>query len=145
MNKLDEILAEWKKDSEIDLIDLASEIQKVPKLHSKYLEFLSFYRLKAKECETKYSKLYLLKFEHQQGHLDLAELKKLGWEPIFHSRMKTDVPRYLEADEDLIKLKLQISFYNEIVAACESIMKELNARNYSLKALIDWTKFTNGS
>lgn len=144
MNKLEEILAEWKKDAEIDLIDLGSEIQRVPRLHAKYLDILSFYRLKAKETEAKYAKLYLLKFEHQQGHLDFSELKSLGWEPILHSRIKTDVPRYLEADDDLIKLKSQIAFYNEIVNACESIMKELNARNYSLKALIDWTKFTNG-
>ena len=144
MNKLEEILAEWIKDADIDLIDIGSEIQRVPRLHSKYLDILSFYRLKSKETEAKYAKLYLMKFEHQQGHLDLSELKELGWEPILHSRVKTDVPRYLEADDDLIKLKSQIAFYNEIVNTCESIMKELNARNYSLKALIEWTKFTNG-
>ncbi len=144
MNKLEEILAEWKIDSEIDTLDIGSEIQKVPKLHAKYLDFLSFFRLKIKETEAKYAKLYLLKYEHQQGHLDLSELKSLGWEPVFHSRMKTDIPRYLEADDDLIKLKSQIAFYTEIVTACEYIMKELNARNYSLKALIDWTRFTNG-
>ncbi len=145
MNKLEEVLSEWKKDAEIDLIDLANEIQRVPRLHSKYLDILSFYRLKTKEAEAKYAKLYLLKFEHQQGHLDLNELKSLGWEPILHNKIKTDIPRYLEADDDLIKLKSQIAFYTEIVTVCESIMKELNARNYSLKALIDWTKFTNGA
>ena len=145
MNKLEEILSEWEKDSVVDAIDIGSEIQKVPRLHSKYLNILSHYRLKAKESEFKYSKLYLLKFQHQQGQLDLTELKSLGWEPVLLNKVKTDVPRYLDADEDLIKLKSQIAFYNEIVNTCDFIMKEINSRNYYLKAMVDWIKFTNGA
>lgn len=145
MNKLEEITNEWKKDSDIDQNNLGNEIQKIPRLHAKYLEILSTYKLKLKDAETKYAKLYLLKFERLQGYLDLSELKELGWEPVLRTIIKTDIPRYLDADDDLIKLKLQISFYTEITNVCEYIMKELNARNFSLKALVEWTKFINGN
>ena len=37
---IDEIMSEWKTDSEIDVTELADESIKIAKLHQKYYEYL---------------------------------------------------------------------------------------------------------
>ena len=45
MKQLDELLEEWRKDSEIDRTEPGKELIKIPTLHSKYLNILSRHRL----------------------------------------------------------------------------------------------------
>ena len=50
MNNLETILEMWKKDSEIDEMNLDESSRQSAKLHGKYLELLSVNRLKLKKA-----------------------------------------------------------------------------------------------
>lgn len=143
MTKLDELLAEWAKDSDIDRTEPGRALLDIPKLHGKYLNILSRYRLLAKEAEFKIAKAKRLKWEYYTGKLDDDDLKKYGWEP-FPYVLKSDLTTYLESDEDINKYVAQKAMYLEIVDCCESILKELHSRTFQLRSFIEWERFAQG-
>ena len=143
MSKLDELLEEWRKDSDIDRTEPGKALLDIPKLHSKYLNILSRHRLLSKEAEFKYNKMKKVKWEYYTGKLDDDELKKYGWEP-FPFVLKSDITTYLESDEDLNKYLAQKRMHEEIVEVCQSIMKELSARTFQLRDFISLEKFIQG-
>jgi len=143
MSKLDDLLAMWAKDAEIDRTEPGKALLDIPKLHSKYLNILSSHRLLIRESEFKYNRMKKIKWEYYTGKLDDDELKKYGWEP-FPFVLKSDITTYLEADEDLTKYLAQKRMNEEIVEVCQSIMKELSARTWELRSFIDWEKFIQG-
>ena len=79
MKQIDELLEEWRKDSDIDRTEPGKALLDIPKLHSKYLNILSRHRLLAKEAEFKYNKWKKLKWEYYTGKLDDDELAQ-QWE-----------------------------------------------------------------
>ncbi len=143
MSKLDELLTEWSKDSNVDRTEPGRALLDIPKLHSKYLNILSHYRLLIKEADFKLSKMKRLKWEYYTGKLDQDVLDKHGWQP-FPYVLKSEVTTYLESDEDINKLVAQRAIYQEVVECCESIMKELHSRTFQLRSFIDYEKFIQG-
>ncbi len=143
MSKLDDLLAMWNKDSEIDRTEPGKALLDIPKLHSKYLNILSNHRLLIRDCEFKYNRMKKIKWEYYTGKMDDEALKKHGWEP-FPYILKSDITTYMEADEDLNRYVAQRMLHEEIVEVCNSILKELNSRTYQLRAFIDWEKFVQG-
>ena len=143
MSKLDDLLAMWSKDSEIDRTEPGKALLDIPKLHSKYLNILSNHRLLIRDCEFKYNRMKKIKWEYYTVKMDDEALKKHGWEP-FPYILKSDITTYMEADEDLNRYVAQRMLHEEIVEVCNSILKELNSRTYQLRAFIDYEKFING-
>ena len=143
MSKLDDILAEWEKDSKIDTTEPGREMLNIPILHSKYLNILSKHRLLLKDTEIKILKLKKIKWEYYTGKMDEKTLKEYEWKQ-FPYVLKSDISTYLDSDEDLCKLKLNKALLEEIIEVCTSIMKELNSRTFQLKAAIDYEKFIQG-
>lgn len=144
MNKLEELIEEWSKDSQIDRTEPGRELLEIPKLHQKYLKILSHYRQGIRKAESKYAKMKKIKWEYYTGKLDVEQLKEYGWEP-FQFVLKSDISTYLDADDDLIKLMEAKAFYQEIVSCCEAIMKELHSRTFQLRSFIDYEKFIQGA
>jgi hypothetical protein len=143
MSKIDDLLAEWAKDSVIDRTEPGKALLDIPKLHSKYLNILSNHRLLIRDAEFKYNRMKKVKWEYYTGKLDDDQLAKYGWEP-FPFVLKSDITTYLDADEDLSKYLAQRRMHEEIVEVCMSIMKELGARTFQLKDFISWEKFIQG-
>lgn len=143
MSKLDDLLAMWAKDSEIDRTEPGKALLDIPKLHSKYLNILSNHRLLIRDCEFKYNRMKKIKWEYYTGKLDENDLKKHGWEP-FPYVLKSDITTYMEADEDMNRYLAQKRLHEEIVEVCNSILKELHSRTFQLKSFIDWEKFIQG-
>jgi hypothetical protein len=143
MSKLDDLLAEWAKDSIIDRTEPSKALLDIPKLHSKYLNILSNNRLLIREAEFKYNRMKKVKWEYYTGKLDDDQLAKYGWEP-FPFVLKSDITTYLDADEDLSKYLAQRRMHEEVVEVCQSIMKELGARTFQLRDFISWEKFIQG-
>ena len=143
--KLEEIFDEWKKDSEIDITELGHEAIKIAKLHHKYYQVLVAERLLLRSQESDMKKLKLDKYEfYSQGPNEETEEK--GWKmPAKGMILKADIPMYMEADDDIIKLSLKIGVQQEKIALLDSIIKTLMSRGYNVKAAIDWQKFINGS
>lgn len=143
--KIEDILELWKEDSNIDRTELGDEATKIPKLHHKYYQLYIQEKLALRSLEADMKKLKLVKYEFfTQGHTE--ESRSLNWElPARGMILKADIPMYMEADKDLIKLSLKIGIQQEKVEFLESVIKSLNNRGYNIKAAIDWQKFTMGS
>ena len=143
MSKLEELLEEWRKDSDIDRTEPGKALLDIPKLHSKYLNILSRHRLLSKEAEFKYNKMRKLKWEYYTGKLDDDELQKHGWTP-FPFVLKSEINTYLDSNDDLNKYQAQKIMYDEIVEVCTAILKELNSRTFQLRDFISWERFIQG-
>lgn len=136
---------EWAKDGEIDQVNISKSTADIPKLHNKYFRWYVEEGLKLKKLKAEYKILCKLKTEWYRGELDEEELKQHGWKPQPLKLLRTDVPQYLEADPDVIKLSLKIGLQEEIVAYLESIIKHISNRNFLLKTIVDWEKFRTGA
>ena len=143
--KLDEIYAEWKKDSKIDMTALGDESLKIPKLHHKYFQVYSSEKLLLRKYEAELKQLKLAKYEfYTQG--PSKESLERGWDmPAKGMILKQEMPMYLEGDKDIIDLSLKIGYQQEKVELLESIIKSLTNRGFQIKAAIDWHKFTMGA
>lgn len=142
---IDEIFELWKVDANIDKTEPGEEALKIAKLHHKYYQILSSERLTLKKCESDLKKLKLEKYEfYSQGPNE--ETQKKGWKlPSKGLILKSDIPMYMDADEDIVNLSLRIGLQQEKVEALESIIKTIMNRGYNLKVFVEWVKFTNGS
>lgn len=143
--ELEEIFAEWNKDSVINEMDLGSSALEIPRLHNKYLKYLSTENKILRKFESQYKKLVFLKTEYYSGVLNgTDELDKLGWEPFKRTLLKQDIPKHVESDTDVQKMIQYIGEQKEKVEVLNSIMKEIMSRNFIIKSAIDWRKFTEG-
>jgi hypothetical protein len=50
----------------------------------------------------------------------------------------------MEADEELNKHLASKILNEEMVSACEAILKELHSRTFQLKSFIEWERFIQG-
>lgn len=143
--KLEQIFAEWEKDSNIDMTELGEESLKISKLHHKYFQMLTYERIQHRKLEAELKTLRLEKHEfYTQG--PTKETIDKGWElPPIGKILRSDVANYLEADKDIINLSLKIGIQLEKIDLLKSIITTLNNRGYNIKAAIDWEKFKMGN
>ena len=57
---------------------------------------------------------------------------------------RDEVEMFLDADEDLAKIKARIEFFKIILYFLESVLKQISARQYQIKNAIEWEKFRSG-
>ena len=72
------------------------------------------------------------------------ELEKLGWEQFLTRLIKTEITKYLEADEDIIKIKRNIVLMEEKIHYLDAIIKMVMNRGFQIKSAIDWIKYKDG-
>lgn len=142
---IEEIVDEWTKDTKIDQTDLASESVKIPSLHNKYIKILFNEKLRLRKLEADFKLLKREKFEfYSQG--PSKETEDRGWKlPPRGMILKSDVPMYLDSDEDIINLSLKIGYSKEKIDLLEEIIKSINNRGYNIRSAIDWHRFTMGN
>ena len=143
--KLEEIQELWNRDREIDIAELAIESVRIPQLHDKYLKIYIDERIKLKSLEFELSKMVRLKNDYYSGRMAKEDLEKLGWEPFLGKILKGEMHSYLEADEDVFRIKTKIVMMEEKIKYLDSIVKMINNRGFQIKSAIDWIKFKSGS
>ena len=142
---VDEIFENWNVDCKIDQLDLGNAALQIPKLHNKYLHFLSNEKRDLRKLEKQLKKFRLLKTEYFSGQLNgTDELKKLGWEPYQKVLLKNVISEYVDSEDDVQKLSLMVEEQRDKVETLEFILKEILSRNFIIKSAIDWRKFTEG-
>ena len=144
---LDEIKAEWKKDVEIDDIELDKSSLDVPKLHAKYSELLTNNIISLKNLQFKYQILRKDKWLWFNGKLDDDRIKELGWNPDPFDGlkiMKNDMNVFFDADPDLQKIRAQIEYLTEVVDFIKRCMDNITWRHQTIKNTIEWRKFMAG-
>ncbi len=143
--KLSEIQDMWALDAKVDRTELGEESLRIPQLHSKYYNLFSVERMALRQLENDYKALYRIKFEYYNGTISEEDLRANGWEPFMLRVLKSDINVYIQSDADLSKLQLRIEMQKEKVEFLESIIKNLPARGYQIKAALDWEKFKVGA
>ncbi len=144
--KLSDIQEMWESDSRIDELNLSGESLKIPMLHSKYLNILSSHRLSRRKHESEYLRLRRNKQKYYKGEMSKEELDDLEWNQYLGPKLlKTDVESHIESDEDIIKIRDRIEYYDTIIFTLESIIKSINSRSFDIRNAIEWQKFQVGA
>ena len=143
--KIEEILDLWEEDTKIDRTELGDAALDVPKLHHKYFKIFSNERLSLRKLESELKQLKLDKYEFlTQGPNE--DNKDKGWRlPAKGMILKSDIPMYLDGDDDVINLSLRIGLQQEKVDLLDSIIKTIINRGFLIKSAIEWQKFTMGA
>ena len=146
METLDQILKQWDLDSVIDSTEPGKELLKIPKLHNNYLKILVKHRLAIKRVNFEYARLRRVKEEYYSGTISEEELTENGWEPfLLNVKTKQGIDKYLESDEQLIKLLEKKIYHDEAISVCESILQEVKNRTWEIRSYIDWERFIGGN
>lgn len=143
--KLDEIQELWDKHSKIDEANLANESLRIPDLHNKFYKIYYNLRLHKDIQKQECDKIYKLKWEYYLGKLSPEKCNDLGWEIPAFTVNKTDVDKYLAADDELNLIRQKLSLTDIKLEFLEQILKIINARAYHIKSAIDFLRFSNGS
>ena len=142
---LDEIRKYVSKDIPMDKTELDVESMKTPQLHNKYLIFHSDEKLILGKMQSDLNVLKRDKWLYYTGKMSQEQLDERNWEPFDLNILKTDIDKFLDSDEDLIRLSNKILLQKEKVNYLENVIKIINNRQWSIRSTIDWLKFTNGT
>ena len=138
---LDEIQLSWEEDSKIDEDNLHSESTKIPSLHAKYYRILNNILLMKKLEENKFKQLKKTKWQYYTGKADPEVYID---KPFDHKVLRQDVDKYMDADEDLIRILSKIDYFQVMLNYLDSILKTINNRTYQIKNSIEWQQFIRG-
>ena len=138
---LDEIQSLWEEDSKIDEDELHTESTKIPSLHAKYYRILNNILLLKKIEENKFKQLKKEKWQYYTGKADPEVYIE---KPFDHKVLRQDVDKYMDADEDLIKVLNKIDYFQVMLSYLDSILKTINNRTYQIKNSIEWQQFIRG-
>tara|TARA_R110000737_G_C14467835_1_gene466209 strand:- start:203 stop:637 length:435 start_codon:yes stop_codon:yes gene_type:complete len=141
---LSEYIQYAEKDLIIDETELDHESLKTPQLHAKYLDFLVHEKFKLEKVTINFKSYKKRKWMYYTGKLSLEELDELNWEPFELKILKTDLDKFLDADDELQELHLKVKYQQSVVSYLEEIIKIINNRQWNIRSAIDWLKFTNG-
>lgn len=138
---LDEIQVSWAEDSKLDPDNLHNESIKIPSLHSKYYNIYNNIVLLKKMEENKYKILKKKKWLYYTGK---AEPDVYKANPFDHKVLKPDIDKYMDADEDIMRLVSKIEYYQTMLSFIDSILKTILNRTYQIKNAIEFLRFTAG-
>jgi hypothetical protein len=141
---LDELKNMIKKDLEIDQTALDAESSRTPQIHNKYLVMFMDEKLKLKRMENELSVLRRNKWLYYTGRMSKEELDQHGWEPFELNILKNEADQMIESDTDYIKASEKVNFQQEKVSYLEDVIKIVNNRQWQIRSIIDWLKFTQG-
>ena len=137
---IEKLKEEVKKDLSIDKTDLASESIRIPQIHNKYLNFLMNDRLTLSKLETDLTKLRHRKWLYYTGKMSQEELDDLGWDSFDLTVLKTDIDRFINADDDVIHLQHKVALIKEKVSYLDGVMRAINNLNWNIRSAIDWMR-----
>ena len=126
----------FDKDSKVDETNISFEETRSPALLNKYLKLHTNIKLMLSKAETDMRIMKKQKWEYYSGKAEKPfELKIL----------RQDIPTYLEADTDLIKLTSKVDYLKTCVGYLEHVVKNLHNRGFQLRNITTWIKYTEGA
>tara|TARA_R110000744_G_scaffold14685_7_gene41690 strand:- start:827 stop:1270 length:444 start_codon:yes stop_codon:yes gene_type:complete len=144
---LDDVLSEWKIDSEINEMALDEASRDSAKLHSKYLEMFMSSKLHAKRKEQQLQTLLKQKWLYYNGKMTQSEIESEGWEFDPFNGMKVlkgDLNYYYDADKDIQKIIMQIEYRKALRDTLKEIMENIKWRHQNIGNMIKWRQFVSG-
>ena len=139
---LEELQEQVDKDLKINDTELDLESLKTPQLHNKYLKHYNNFKLLLTRAESDYKILKRVKCEYYTGK---ASPQVYQQKPFNLKIMKSDIDKYLESDEELIKAKQKIDYLETVVNYLDRTLKIIGGRDWQIRNSIEWRKFTSGA
>ena len=146
--KLTSIQEMWKKDCQIDDIELDASSLNVPKLHAKYSEILASKKLTQIQYEHQLKDLQKDKWLWYTGKLTQEEIQEKNWDydPFKGlTILKSDYDKFFGADKDIQKLVEKLEYIKVTVDYLQDVVSQLTWRHQTIKNIIEWRKFMAGS
>ena len=146
--KLTSIQEMWKKDCQIDDIELDASSLNVPKLHAKYSEILASKKLTQIQYEHQLKDLQKDKWLWYTGKLTQEEIQEKNWDydPFKGlTILKSDYDKFFGADKDIQKLVEKLEYIKVTVDYLQDVVGQLTWRHQTIKNIIEWRKFMAGS
>ena len=146
--KLTHIQEMWKKDCQIDDIELDASSLKVPQLHAKYSEILANKKLTQIQYEHQLKDLQKDKWLWYTGKLTQEEIQEKNWDydPFKGlTILKSDYHKFFGADKDIQKLVEKLGYIKVTVDYLQDVVSQLTWRHQTIKNIIEWRKFMAGS
>lgn len=141
---LTELQELWKNDCVIG-DDLGAESIRSPMLHSKYIDELISAKLKLTKLTHELSELKAAKSKYFRGEMTKEELDAKNWMQWQYRTLKSDIPELIDADADIQKIMARESYLKTMIYFLESVLKEIQNRNWAIRTSMDWIKFRAGS
>jgi len=142
---LEQLQETWDSDCQIDDNFLGEHSTATPKLHAKYIKILVGVKLKHTKHQSDYLLLRKNKFRYYRGELSRDELAELGWAQWQGVKpLKNEMDEFLQGDSELVTMKVKIDYLETMIYFLESIMGQIKARDWQIRAAIDWKKFLAG-
>lgn len=141
--KLSEIYDMIKKDFDWDSTsDIPTESAKSSKLFTKYIELYSNEKMKMGVMKNDLYRLRVKKRDYYSGNGTPEEYKQKP----FNLRIKTEagLERYINSDDDIIKLQEQIIVQEQKVEILTNCLEEVKRRGYAIRVTLDAQKFYSG-
>ena len=148
MKSLDTIKTEWNEECSINDIELDVTSLDVPRLHAKYSEYLTDWKLVEKRLNLKYKELLKNKWLWYNGNLSQQEIDDLGWsyDPFNGLKiMKGDFNYFFESDKDLQAIRGKMDTAKVTIEYLIEIIDMLKWRHQTIKNIIEWRKFMAGA
>ena len=139
---IEELQNEIERDFKIDDALLDIESLKTPQLHSKYMKHYTKFKLMLTKAETDYKQLKRHKWEYYTGKSDAQVYAE---KPFDLKILRTDVDKYIESDDELIRGKQKIEYLSACVDYLDRTIRQISNRTFTIKNAIDWRRFTSGA
>ena len=132
----------WKSDSKLDEDLHDNDSLAIPQLHMKYMEFHNQYSLMKKERDIEMKRLIKEKWLYYKGKAPSSVYKEIPFD--LKLTTKEEISMFIEADEDIGKLKYKIEYIDQVIFFLDSVLRMINNRTYHIKNAIEWKKFQSG-
>jgi hypothetical protein len=139
---LEQLQLEADKDLKINDTELDLESLKTPQIHNKYMKHYTKFRLLLTRTEDELKIIRRDKWEYYTGK---ADPKVYQLKPFNFKILKTDIDKYLEADEDIQRLTQKVAYLNTVIDFLDKTIRVIVNRTYTIKNAIEWRRFTSGA
>ena len=141
---IDILKEQWTKDSVLSS-DYHRESMKIPQLHSKYLNYFFDEKKDLTRMSKSLAKMRRIRFEYYTGTIEPGMLDKFSWEPFLRKILKTEVQMYLDSDEVLSTMEVELQDQKDKIHFIEEVLKQIGQRNFQIKEAVSWQKFVSGN
>jgi hypothetical protein len=139
---LEQLQLEADKDLKINDTELDLESLKTPQIHNKYMKHYTKFRLLLTRTE---DELRILKRDKWEYYTGKADPKVYQLKPFNFKILKTDIDKYLEADEEIQRLTQKVAYLNTVIDFLDKTIRVIVNRTYTIKNAIEWRRFTSGA
>lgn len=143
IHPLEELHKQISEDLKIDKSNLDYESLRTPEIHHKYLKMMMHEGLKLKKLKQEMQQLRKRLWLFYSGRLPDKDYQGTGFDPNMKI-LRQDLQLWIDADDRYIDLQKRIDYLESKIELIEGVIRRINARNFDIKAAIDFLKFKNG-